>query len=90
MCGMTSRERVFTAVRHREPDGIPYEMRMEASVADSLDAFYRTRAWRDFVDNDIRRVRVLDAHALGGGWMGLPFAATPTDACGGSTASTRR
>lgn len=53
---MTSRERVFCAIHHKEPDGIPYEMRMESLVADRLDAYYGTSLWRDYVDNDIRRI----------------------------------
>ena len=53
---MTSKERTFRAIRHEQHE-VPYEMRMEPVVADRLDSHYGTAGWRNFVDNDVRRVK---------------------------------
>ena len=54
---MTGRERVYAALGHEKPDGVPYDMRMQPEVAAGVDALYGTNRWRGFVDNDVQRVR---------------------------------
>ena len=54
---MQPKERTLSAIRHVEPDAVPYEMRMDPSVMRRVDEYYDTNAWRELVDNDIRRVR---------------------------------
>ena len=63
----SARHRVLTAIRHEEPDVVPYEMRMEPSVAARLDAYHGSGAWRDLLDNDIRRVRSYSSGSSGPG-----------------------
>ncbi|MCS7219950.1 MAG: uroporphyrinogen decarboxylase family protein [Anaerolineae bacterium] len=55
---MTPKERVIAQIHHQETDFIPYTLEFEGDVAERLDAWYGTRAWRDRIDNAIRHVPV--------------------------------
>jgi len=43
---MTPRERILTALRHEEPDFVPYTIGIDKEVAGRLDAHYGTPEWR--------------------------------------------
>jgi uroporphyrinogen decarboxylase len=44
---MNCRERVLAAFRFEETDPIPYQLPMEDNVAERLDAYYGSPAWRE-------------------------------------------
>jgi len=52
---LTPKERVLAQIHHRETDYIPYTLGFEGDVAERLDAYYGSDAWRSRVDNAIRR-----------------------------------
>jgi uroporphyrinogen decarboxylase len=46
---------VFSQLHHQETDYLPYTLRFEGDVAERLDAYYGSDAWRGLIDNAIRR-----------------------------------
>ncbi|MGQ9629384.1 MAG: uroporphyrinogen decarboxylase family protein [bacterium] len=53
---MNLKERVIAQINHRETDRIPYTIDFEGDVAERLDAYYGSAAWRDLIDNSIRHI----------------------------------
>ena len=53
---MNPKEMVIQQIQHRETPYIPYTLSCEGDVAERLDDYYGDAAWRDLVDNVIRRV----------------------------------
>jgi len=53
---LTPKERVLAQLHHQETDPLPYTLRFEGDVAERLDGYYGGNAWRDLVDNAIRRL----------------------------------
>ncbi|MHB0856753.1 MAG: uroporphyrinogen decarboxylase family protein [Anaerolineae bacterium] len=53
----TPRERVITQIRHQETDYIPYTLGWEGDVAEQLDAYLGSSAWRNKLDNAIHGVQ---------------------------------
>jgi uroporphyrinogen decarboxylase len=52
---MRAKDRVLAQIHHQETDQVPYTIRYEEVVAEQLDAYYGSTAWRTRVDNAIRR-----------------------------------
>ncbi len=55
---LTPKERVIAQIHHQETDFIPYTIGFEGGVAERLDAYYGSDAWRGLIDNAIRHVPV--------------------------------
>ena len=54
--GLTQKERVIAQIHHQETDTVPYTLRFEGDIAEQLDAHYGSDAWRDLIDDAIRRL----------------------------------
>jgi uroporphyrinogen decarboxylase len=54
---VTPRSLVIAQIEHLETDHIPYTLTWEGDVAERLDSYYGSRAWRDLIDNAIQHVR---------------------------------
>ena len=57
---MTPRERVHQAVRHEEPDFVPYILPVDAEVALRVDEYYGGQQWRSRIVNHIAHSGVGD------------------------------
>jgi len=53
---LTPRDRVLAQIHHQETDHIPYTLRFDGDVAEHLDAYYGSDAWRGLIDDAIRRL----------------------------------
>lgn len=53
---MTSRERVLTAVEHREPDRVPFNLRLVPEMAQRLSERLGTEDYAEFFGHDVRYV----------------------------------
>ncbi len=53
---LTPRDRVCAQIQHQETDPIPYTLRFDGDVAEQLDIYYGSDAWRGLLDDAIRRL----------------------------------
>ncbi len=53
---LTPKERVIARIQHHDTDFTPYTLDFEGDVAVQLDGYYGSRAWRERLDDSIRRV----------------------------------
>ena len=53
---LTPRDRVLAQIHHQETDHVPYTLRFDGDVAEHLDAYYGSDAWRGLIDDAIRRL----------------------------------
>ncbi len=51
---LTPKERVIAQIQHQETEPLPYSIGFEGDVAEQLDAYYGSTAWRESVDNSIQ------------------------------------
>ena len=63
----TQKDRVKAQIAHTETWPLPYRLAFEGDVAERLDAYYGSTAWRDALDNAIRHVPGLPALGWGTG-----------------------
>ncbi len=54
--GLTPKELVVAQIRHEQTEPLPYTIRFEPGVAERLDAYYGSTAWRSLVDSAIERL----------------------------------
>lgn len=47
----TKRELVIAQIQHQETEIVPYQLHIEQDVAEELDRFYGSAAWRERIDN---------------------------------------
>ena len=50
------RDRVIAQIQHQETDPIPYTLGVEGDVAERLDAYYGSDAWRGLIENAIHQI----------------------------------
>jgi uroporphyrinogen decarboxylase len=64
---LTPRDRVLAQIHHQETDHIPYTLRFDGDVAEHVDAYYGSDAWRGLIDDAIRRLPgpSLEVHQAG-------------------------
>ena len=53
---MTSRERVLTAIAHKEPDRVPYNLRVVPELLDMVESEIGTRDYAEYFAHDVRYV----------------------------------
>jgi uroporphyrinogen decarboxylase len=53
---LSPKEMVYAQIRHEETEVIPYTLGFEGDVAERLDGYYGSDAWREVLDNAIRRI----------------------------------
>jgi uroporphyrinogen decarboxylase len=68
LMGMDSRQRVLTTIAHKEPDRVPYNLRLVPDVLDVVRGEIGTTDYAEYFDHDVRYV----VHALPDKPEGLP------------------